>query len=833
MKSNPNGPSLCISNCNSTQYFDQLTSSCKSCSTSCSTCILSPTQCLSCKTLEPAKYLKNSSCLSDCGDRFYGDSISKECRGCHTTCLRCSGPNANQCTSCNPSSMNRFFYQGECLNLCPATVIQNLAESKCEPCPSTCTACNNDGCTVCPGGNPPFDGKCKLICPEGQVWVAPNNCESCDSKCDFCSDITKACNINLSYQLKLPELLIGKKTEDTTMQIELHLFREGGKAFSLDQVISQTLSGSCLKLRVKSSSEVLPFTIEITPLNTIVLKVQKPAQIPQGEVYFVQGFEPSLISTYKDLVSNIQTNFILVQNQDQEVEILNNQLPSESVESATSTGSTVSSVTGSLGVTTDILGVLGVVMSADQTGATLKFSQISKLISRLRYVDVNFGQIFGGFLNGLGNAFDKKTSFDASTAFNDKEGEELQETIEHATKRIKLQDKLSNGRKGKFNTYLVDFFLIGKTDKGWMDRLLVEDEANKIRESPASDSGSEDRTLVASAVAATTAKPIPSGFIFGQFMEEIKYWIYLVSWINKIIVMKLVGHRKETGEVTPGFFSYVTFSQKIHFVLFNLVSIDVVFLGTRTILHTKISRSIGFLYMWTLVVYNLVILDLLEIAYLSATLVYSTYKQIQKATGKEVVAQEDEKKQVLDKKHDDSIHSLKKHEVSKESFARENLAKTGGLRKWFRDEDVCETGGLIKPDQAQKLGYIRVVDSFKTMSFLSMNLAVIEHATGEIKPNEKVFDFKTVMMSNFAFIVRVILYHIFIVALANQPGMLIISLILLESFYIFMIVKNFLILRYLVSVHLFIAKVVQSFFMLIFHLISLIMFLSNGPTSAV
>lgn len=193
----------------------------------------------------------------------------------------------------------------------------------------------------------------------------------------------------------------------------------------------------------------------------------------------------------------------------------------------------------------------------------------------------------------------------------------------------------------------------------------------------------------------------------------------------------------------------------------------------------------------------------------------------------------DENKLALDKKHDDSIHALKKHEINKESFAKENMARSGGLRKWFRDEDVCETGGMIKPEQAQKLGYIRVVDSFKTMSFLSMNLAVIEHATGEIKPNEKVFDFKTVMMSNFAFILRVIIYHIFIVALANQPGILIFSLILLESVYIVLIVKNFLILKYLVSVHLFVAKVVQSFFMLIFHLISLIMFITNGPTSAV
>lgn len=55
---------------------------------------------------------------------------------------------------------------------------------------------------------------------------------------------------------------------------------------------------------------------------------------------------------------------------------------------------------------------------------------------------------------------------------------------------------------------------------------------------------------------------------------------------------------------------------------------------------------------------------------------------------------------------------------------------------------------------------------------------------------------------------RVIIYHIFIVALANQPGFLIMSLIVLESVYILLIIKNFLILKYLVSLHLFIAKVV-------------------------
>lgn len=230
-------------------------------------------------------------------------------------------------------------------------------------------------------------------------------------------------------------------------------------------------------------------------------------------------------------------------------------------------------------------------------------------------------------MNGLGNAFDKKTSFDASTAFNDKKGEELQEIIDHATKRIKLQQKISNGRKGKFNTYLVDFFLIGKTDNAWMDNLLEEDVANSVRENPSETPSSSNRVL-ASTPTSLSLKKTPSGFNFGQFLEELKYWLFLVSWLNKILVMKMVNHRKESGEITPAFFTYVTLSQKIHFVLFNLVSIDVVFLGTRTILHTKITRSIGFYYLWTLIIYNLVILDVMEIAYLSATLVYSTYKQI-------------------------------------------------------------------------------------------------------------------------------------------------------------------------------------------------------------
>ena len=51
-------------------------------------------------------------------------------------------------------------------------------------------------------------------------------------------------------------------------------------------------------------------------------------------------------------------------------------------------------------------------MAADQSGATLKFSQISKLIARLRMLDINFGKIFGTFLDQLGKSFDGENTGD-------------------------------------------------------------------------------------------------------------------------------------------------------------------------------------------------------------------------------------------------------------------------------------------------------------------------------------------------------------------------------------------------------------------------------------
>jgi len=374
------------------------------------------------------------------------------------------------------------------------------------------------------------------------------------------------------------------------LNIELKLHRDSGKGFNFSEVVSQELKGSALKLTLKDSPDALEYKPGVSILQQIELKVTKPTSTSEGSSIFIVGSEPGLLTTHVNPVTKKVTNFILVESGNQEVEILNDNIPEDKIESALSTGSSVASTTGSMGVTTDILGMLGLFLSADQTGATLKFSQICKLISRLRYVDINYGKIFGTFLNGLANAFDKKISFDAATEFSGKKGAELEEAINTAKKRIKFQNKFSNGRKGKFNTYLVDFFLIGKSDKGWMDKLLFDDlaEPGEVKKSSNSNSSGSTGRMLQNLSGYQIKRE--SGFNFGAFLDELKYWIYLISWLNKIIAAHLIRKSRDWDQISVGFFNYVTFSQKIHLVLFNLVSVDAVFVGTRTILHTKLVR---------------------------------------------------------------------------------------------------------------------------------------------------------------------------------------------------------------------------------------------------
>ena len=84
-------------------------------------------------------------------------------------------------------------------------------------------------------------------------------------------------------------------------------------------------------------------------------------------------------------------------------------------------------------------------------------------MSRLRYIDLNYGDLFGNFLTGLGKSFDGKLTEELDSDLKEKSKEEILKAVTYYKQKQEYLALLSKGHKGKFDTYGVDLFLLGKT----------------------------------------------------------------------------------------------------------------------------------------------------------------------------------------------------------------------------------------------------------------------------------------------------------------------------------------------------------------------------------
>lgn len=210
-------------------------------------------------------------------------------------------------------------------------------------------------------------------------------------------------------------------------------------------------------------------------------------------------------------------------------------------------------------------------------------------------------------MEGLGTSFDAKTSINIKEKVRKakKSGNtdttELQKIIRKYKNKREFINLFGNGEKGKFDKFVVNTFLMGKVNKEWMVKLMKKKYT---------DTKENRRILVEEG---------EEGFDWGQLLSELKYWIYLISWMVKIGVYFLINKINSKQTITKGQMTFISLHRKIHFVLFNLVSIDVAFIGTRTLLHLSIQGRLGFQIFLTGVIYVLMMMDIIEVGYISAT----------------------------------------------------------------------------------------------------------------------------------------------------------------------------------------------------------------------
>ena len=124
-----------------------------------------------------------------CSDHSTLNTTNNLCIPCHLSCMSCSGPAANECTTCSPGFQQ--LSPGVCTMRCPTGFYWDLVSTSCQQASPTCKTADNSPtkCTSCPGSYILDVDKCeRKSCSAGQYFsLLTQNCEVCHSSCSTCT----------------------------------------------------------------------------------------------------------------------------------------------------------------------------------------------------------------------------------------------------------------------------------------------------------------------------------------------------------------------------------------------------------------------------------------------------------------------------------------------------------------------------------------------------------------------------------------------------------------------------------------------------------------------
>lgn len=788
--------------------------SCQPCESPCLNCSQDPTQCSSCID---KFHLYEKKCYSKCPNGAYllkGDSDLSECRSCNNKCGRCVDSETN-CIGCEGTGM--FLERNQCVKTCPKGKFGNEATSKCESCQGLCNECSSSAnfCTICKGEFilEKNTGKCGCekgtflegttckkcgegckecsetaekcsSCLEGylhddkkNICVKESELEQCPSRCSICKLIEKICKVKLNFFLKLSEYIYDEY--DIVLEVTLKENKEGALkleklkkleinskaiAFSIKEIKNSKIESKifwdkegrlCIGLTLPEDMDPSKkYTLEAKPSTTLAEDINTKEGNRRQRL--IQETSSDSFKNEYILTSSINGK----ENEDtsKDESESNNQLeaqnitfnppvkvtPEEKQTAKAASGTVSESMTYATGPT-EYISFVSVVFTADPSGVTLKFSQISKLISRLRLINVQFGELLGTFMDGMSKGY--------------------------AEKNVNLDKSYlnSNGNKAKIDFYGMRIFLF-ETDS--------------------------------------------------FFKDGLKIFFYLISWMLKFIAWRMVKNFKKTKKIGKYQVKFIQFQRKIHFVLFNITIIDVAYYGTRSLIHTEANQSNSFNLLLIALCYSLYAWDLMDLAWVSSRARFRKTEYIEK-NGEE---KKFEKKEEIDGEEEKEMDDSQIMNLNPQGLSL--MANWNDINKVYFEEDVVEEGqetdGKITVEKLEKLGYSKVIDYKGTMENILYDEVKEKHATSQLKENLDLYKVTTVLLANFFFLLRVVLYHVILVSLPFNPGFQTFLLLMLELGYLGIIVKNYIKHKFLNMAHTFISKVLQSVFLLIFIIVCLI-----------
>uniref|UniRef100_A0A3Q3IUW6 VWFC domain-containing protein n=1 Tax=Monopterus albus TaxID=43700 RepID=A0A3Q3IUW6_MONAL len=183
----------CVTQCPTQHYLDNH-GRCRVCHSSCASCWgPSVSQCTSC----PGELLLHQGqCVEACGEGLYPQDNT--CHNCHPSCRSCVGPLASDCLFClKPEEalllQSSHLHYGVCTAGCPAHSFPDDTH-KCKECHPSCWRCTGpsaDNCTSCPSASSLHEGHCVPTCPQG-FFVQDKQCHACHPSCQTCTGPSQA-----------------------------------------------------------------------------------------------------------------------------------------------------------------------------------------------------------------------------------------------------------------------------------------------------------------------------------------------------------------------------------------------------------------------------------------------------------------------------------------------------------------------------------------------------------------------------------------------------------------------------------------------------------------
>ncbi|KRX01807.1 Insulin-like growth factor binding protein, N-terminal [Pseudocohnilembus persalinus] len=128
-------------------------------------------------------YQQNGECINyTCDDGFYVDTTTKICRKCHVDCKTCSGPDQDECSTCDIDKP--LLLSGFCFSNCPEGSFYDEETKDCL-CDNSCTTCSYSS----------ISGIQCSVCAEADTYIQGSKCVQ-SQNClygTFADDDTGAC----------------------------------------------------------------------------------------------------------------------------------------------------------------------------------------------------------------------------------------------------------------------------------------------------------------------------------------------------------------------------------------------------------------------------------------------------------------------------------------------------------------------------------------------------------------------------------------------------------------------------------------------------------------